>query len=429
MASLARVVRLVTLAVVVAVTSVEALVPAGQHPDVLRLEAELQRQANAGDMAWRASSSAVPPIFRGRSFEEIRRSFSQAPLPDASDPMSVHHHMDNWRADRGLMSAEDAFAFQTLGRSIKRNQAERNGLPFTATDSAYVPLAGLPSQFSWSSQMPPVGDQGACGSCYIWSSAYSTMPARMAINDPSHFPSAPLLSTQYVLNCDKTDGGCAGGSLPVVWHFLAVNGTTRAACVPYQASVSQCSPTCTNTSDPVDLYKASDFVFDFTPDEIMYAIYRDGPVQTVFWAYYDLLLYSDGVYIHRDGASPAMGGHGVTITGWGYDEASGHWYWEIMNSWGPSWGQNGYAKFSMFLQQCQAEFGGGRWLRPSVFNDPGSDRSQARLDLARGQRSQFCRFMRSLLDDESVVEHCPQCDCFPLQGLHALSADDDDRAQ
>jgi len=36
--------------------------------------------------------------------------------------------------------------------------------------------------------------------------------------------------------------------------------------------------------------------------------------------------------------------HGVTLVGYGYDHGSRLPFWKIKNSWGPRWGQGGYAK-------------------------------------------------------------------------------------
>ena len=61
--------------------------------------------------------------------------------------------------------------------------------------------------------------------------------------------------------------------------------------------------------------------------------------QTVFGS------YSGGVL-----DSPKCGtmlDHAVLVTGWGHDEASGLDYWEVKNSWGTSWGDDGYIKIAI----------------------------------------------------------------------------------
>ena len=49
------------------------------------------------------------------------------------------------------------------------------------------------------------------------------------------------------------------------------------------------------------------------------------------------------------GSSTKGSPHAVQAIGWGQDEVTGIPYWIVKNSWGPNWGENGFAK----IQQGQ----------------------------------------------------------------------------
>ena len=57
--------------------------------------------------------------------------------------------------------------------------------------------------------------------------------------------------------------------------------------------------------------------------------------------------YKSGVYKHDNTTSNMpLGGHAVKILGWGHDVIAGEYYL-VANSWGPSWGMDGYFKIAL----------------------------------------------------------------------------------
>jgi C1A family cysteine protease len=70
-------------------------------------------------------------------------------------------------------------------------------------------------------------------------------------------------------------------------------------------------------------------------------ILDNGPVSAAMIVYNDFLHYKGGVYEHPHGSTDKpVGGHAVTIQGWGKDD-NGE-YWICKNSWGTKWGLQGF---------------------------------------------------------------------------------------
>lgn len=59
----------------------------------------------------------------------------------------------------------------------------------------------------------------------------------------------------------------------------------------------------------------------------------------------DFLIYKDGIYHVYEGTSRFQGAHALKIIGWDTNEA-GINYWIVENSWGESWGENGFARIA-----------------------------------------------------------------------------------
>ena len=63
----------------------------------------------------------------------------------------------------------------------------------------------------------------------------------------------------------------------------------------------------------------------------------NGPVEASYSVYEDFLSYKSGVYRQVQGA--LLGGHAITLVGWGVLKSTK--YWIAKNSWGIGWGSLG----------------------------------------------------------------------------------------
>lgn len=70
---------------------------------------------------------------------------------------------------------------------------------------------------------------------------------------------------------------------------------------------------------------------------------KNGPVIAVIPTYLDFFVYKSGIYQVYEGMSKFSSGQAIKILGWDKDPETGLNYWIIENTWGESWGKDGYA--------------------------------------------------------------------------------------
>eukprot|EP01012_Entosiphon_sulcatum_P001334 TRINITY_DN102526_c0_g1_i1.p2 TRINITY_DN102526_c0_g1~~TRINITY_DN102526_c0_g1_i1.p2 ORF type:complete len:101 (+),score=18.69 TRINITY_DN102526_c0_g1_i1:23-325(+) len=86
-------------------------------------------------------------------------------------------------------------------------------------------------------------------------------------------------------------------------------------------------------------------------------IYKNGPIPVGFQVYSDFYNYHSGVYKHTKALSfnPFYEvNHAVLAVGWGVTE-QGEKYWIVKNSWGASWGNQGYFWILRGANECGIE--------------------------------------------------------------------------
>jgi len=82
-------------------------------------------------------------------------------------------------------------------------------------------------------------------------------------------------------------------------------------------------------------------------------IITNGPIQVAFMVYKSFMSYKSGVYKKHIWEILPEGGHAVKIIGFGVED--GKDYWLVANSWGTTWGLEGYFKMARGNNACGME--------------------------------------------------------------------------
>jgi cathepsin B len=198
----------------------------------------------------------------------------------------------------------------------------------------------------WPDAIHPIRDQGQCGSCWAFGATESFSDrVAVATGDKIDF----VFSPEDLVSCDAENYGCGGGYLQAAWDYITNVGLVTESCFPYDAESGNAGP-CENTcsdSETWTPYKSINVQSFGIPDG-QTEIATNGPIETAFDVYEDFFSYTGGIYVQN--SQEYVGGHAVKVLGYGYDEATGLNYWLAANSWGTSWGDNGF--FKIAAGQC-----------------------------------------------------------------------------
>lgn len=198
-----------------------------------------------------------------------------------------------------------------------------------------------------------VKDQANCGCCWAHasSSALGYRYQKLGKNID--------LSPQYSLSCYIKD--CDAGNYLIDPQLnLVKNGTVTEECLPFSSAsgtnIEECPEKCKDGTDIKKYYSRNAYMTqDYYSAETFYDIIliimdqliNNGPVVSSITAYRDFmeLHYNpkcpNEVYSY-DGTSANLGGHAVTIVGYGL--LNGKYYWLIQNSWGEDACDKGFVK-------------------------------------------------------------------------------------
>jgi len=207
-------------------------------------------------------------------------------------------------------------------------------------------LANLapPIRFDWrdSGMVTSIKNQGACGSCYAFTSI-ACFEAKVLVDGGASFD----FSENNAKECNFYNTSCSGGNFRQMAGLFSQTGVVTEACDPYVASDVSCNSACTPVKTLLGWHMISG---SDIPDPLVIKTHLmvTGPVYTTMYAgngdAWDTEYgsYNGSYCMYYAGAEPTN--HAVLIVGWDDDfiHAGGTGGWIVKNSWGSGWGDGGY---------------------------------------------------------------------------------------
>ncbi|KAL5713737.1 Cysteine protease xcp1 [Ranunculus cassubicifolius] len=196
----------------------------------------------------------------------------------------------------------------------------------SAKEFRYKDVVDLPKAVDWRKKgaVTPVKNQGACSSCWAFSTDYLQHTS---------------LSEQELNDCDTSfNSGCSGGLMDYAFQFIMANGGLHQEDdYPYLMEEGTCEQKKEESQvvsitgyEDVPRNDETSLIKALSQQPLSVAIEASGR---------DFQFYSGGVFNGRCGTELD---HGVAAVGYG--SLKGTDYIIVKNSWGPKWGEKGFIR-------------------------------------------------------------------------------------
>jgi len=216
--------------------------------------------------------------------------------------------------------------------------------PVVEINSVEEEITSVPKSVDWVvfGAVTPVKDQGQCGSCWSFSTTGALEGAYFL-----KYGTLASFSEQQLVDCDTLtnggrDHGCNGGLMDNAFTWIKKNGgLCYEQDYPYLSGTTKTSGTCKTTCKVNSNSKVQSFVdVKSNSDDAMMTALAQQPVSVAIEADQPAFqLYKSGVFTGTCGTTLD---HGVLVVGYGTDDSLD--YYTVKNSWGTTWGLNGYIK-------------------------------------------------------------------------------------
>lgn len=207
-------------------------------------------------------------------------------------------------------------------------------------------IGDLPKYVNWTDKgvVTHVKNQMECGSCWAFSTT-GVVESMHAIKTGK----LVSLSEENLIDCSFNYGndGCGGGLPSQALDYIIANGGIDteesyplSSFMPFdciQQYMCPCLFKKATVGATVNGYKN---IIPKNETDLQYAIANIGPISVAIDATEALQFYSSGVFSDKKCSSDILN-HAVLVVGFGITN-NGKEYYIVKNSWGTSWGMNGY---------------------------------------------------------------------------------------
>ena len=249
------------------------------------------------------------------------------------------------------------------GPPTEEEKAQGRALAMLQHESSFEGAKAHPTKMDWRNRsgknfITNIKNQGGCGSCVAFG-VLAGIESRIRIkkNNPNY---GIDLSEAHLFYCLKGDpNGCNNGWWPTTaYDKIKQYGVALESYFPYTGVQQACN---VRTGWQKQKISITGYKHMTNVSEIKAWIAKNGPVSACYEVFQDFFAYKSGVYKHTSGSS--VGWHCVSVIG--YNDVGG--YWIAKNSWGPTWGDNGF--FCIKYGECSFEQY-GMWGAVGVTNSP-----------------------------------------------------------
>jgi len=210
---------------------------------------------------------------------------------------------------------------------------------------------GLPDSVDWTTKgaVNAVKNQGQCGSCWAFGTVASVESANFNKNKE-----LVSLSEQQLVSCDTKGGdqGCKGGLPDNAFKYVESTGLTTESNYPYTSGGGLMGSAsrqllgggknkCDTTKIKGDLVKVTGFKDVKGESQLAAAVAQQ--VVAVGIDGMSIQHYSSGIF---NSSCTGQIDHAVAVVGYSKD------YWKVRNSWGKTWGEEGYIRMTRGSDEC-----------------------------------------------------------------------------